>query len=111
MQVQLGGQPPHGQRGVVTVTVLNAKGKPVKGAAVRLARRRREHAVTRRTNKKGVVTVLGQADPEARQPHGHGDQEAFKIGTMVVADLVVPAGCRAERPGTPARPAPPQWRR
>ena len=30
LQVQLSGQPPKGQRGTVSVVVLNAKGKPVR---------------------------------------------------------------------------------
>jgi hypothetical protein len=54
MQVQLSGQPPHGQNAPVTVTVTNAKGKPVKGAAVKL-RGAGVKTGTRRTNKKGIV--------------------------------------------------------
>ena len=61
MQVQIAGQPPHGQRGVVVVTVLNAKGKPIKGAAVKL-RGAGVKTRTKRTNKKGVVNFIDQAD-------------------------------------------------
>jgi hypothetical protein len=56
MQVQLTGQPPHGQAAPVTVTVLNAQGKPIKGVAVRLSGsgvRTSAH----RTNKKGIVII------------------------------------------------------
>jgi hypothetical protein len=83
MQVQLGGQPPHGQRGVVTVTVLNAKGKPVKGAAVRL-RGAGVNTPSRRSNAKGVV-LFSVRPTRAGNLAATATKKLFKIGTMVVA--------------------------
>jgi hypothetical protein len=82
MQVQVGNQPPHGQAGVVVVTVLNAKGKPIKGAAVRL-RGAGVKTGSKRSNKKGVVTF-------AVKPTKVGNLTAiatkklFKVGSGVV---------------------------
>lgn len=56
MQVQIANQPPHGVAGSVTVTVLDAKGKPLKNAKVRLTGAGVKTG-TRKTNKKGIVTI------------------------------------------------------
>jgi hypothetical protein len=55
MQVSLTGQQAHGVPAVVTVTVLNAKGAPLKGAAVKL-RGVGVNTGAKRTSKKGIVT-------------------------------------------------------
>ena len=60
----------------MTVTVLNAKGKPIKGVAVKL---RGAGVKTRRAadEQEGRRDLLDQADA-GRQPHRHGDQEALQ---------------------------------
>jgi hypothetical protein len=55
MQVQMTGQPPKGTRAVVTVTVVNAKGKPLKKASVKLLGAGVK-TKAKKTNKKGIVT-------------------------------------------------------
>ncbi len=83
---------------------LNAKGKPIKGVAVKLARRRRQDGDAQ-DEQEGRRDVLDQADQDG-QPHRHRDQEALQGRHGGRADRVVPAGCRAARPGTPVWPAP-----
>jgi hypothetical protein len=82
MQVQISGQPPKGTPGVVTVAVVDAKGKPLKGAAVKL-RGAGINTGSHRTSKKGVVTF-------AVKPTRAGDLTAtvtkklYKVGSGVV---------------------------
>ena len=84
------------------VTVLNAKGKPVKGAAVRLARRRRQHrhagGRTRRASCNFSVKPTRAGNLTAT-----ATKKLFKVGTGGRADLVVPAGCRADDGPAPRR--------
>ena len=83
MQVQLGGQPPHGQRGVVTVTVLNAKSKPVKGVSVRL-RGAGVKTPVRKSNAKGVV-LFSVKPTRAGNLTATATKKLFKVATLVVA--------------------------
>jgi len=55
MQVALSGVPGKDGTGTAVVTVLNAKGKPIKGAAVKL-RGAGINTGVKRTNKKGLVS-------------------------------------------------------
>jgi hypothetical protein len=55
MAVTLSGTPPKGQRAVVTITVVDAKSKPVKKASVKL-RGAGVKTGAHKTNKKGIVT-------------------------------------------------------
>ena len=55
MVATLSGTPPKGQRAVASVAVVDAKGKPVKGAAVKL-RGAGVKTGAHRTNKKGIAT-------------------------------------------------------
>jgi hypothetical protein len=55
MQVNLGGSPAKGVRGIFTITVLTAQGKPLKNAVVKLAGAGIQ-TITRKTNRKGLVT-------------------------------------------------------
>jgi hypothetical protein len=82
MQVSIGGQPPHGQAGVVGVTVLNAKGKPIKGVAVKL-RGAGVKTGAKRTNKKGVVTFAVKPTKVGNLT-ATATKKLFKVGTAVV---------------------------
>ncbi|HET6174690.1 MAG TPA: hypothetical protein VFD90_18940 [Gaiellales bacterium] len=81
LQVQIGNQPAHGQSGVVTVTVTNAKGKPVKGASVKL-KGPGVKTGGKRSSKKGIVTF-------SIKPSNTGNLTAivtkklFKVGSAV----------------------------
>jgi hypothetical protein len=82
MQVQITGVPVKGSGGVATVSVLNAKGKPIKGAAVKL-QGAGVKTKTKKTNKKGVVDFtikpkrLGNLTAIATK-------KLFKVGSLVV---------------------------
>jgi hypothetical protein len=79
LQVQISNQPPHGVRGPVTVTVLNAQGKPVKGAAVKLLGSGVKTS-SRKTNKKGVV-VFTVKPTRAGALTATATKKLFKVGT------------------------------
>ena len=83
LQVSISGQPPHGQAGVVTVGATNAKGTPVKGAAVRLGGAEVETG-THRTNKKGVVTFTPRPTKLGNLA-AMVTKKLFKTGSVVVA--------------------------
>jgi hypothetical protein len=82
LQVQLSGQPPQGQRGTVSVVVLNAKGKPVAKAAVKLQGAGVKTG-TKKTNKKGVVT-FSVKPTKAGNLSATVTKKLFKTGTNVV---------------------------
>ena len=82
MQLQISGQPPHGQRAPVTVTVLNAKNKPIKGVAVKLAGAGVK-TKARRTNKKGVV-IFNVKPTRKGKLTATATKKLFKVGTFVV---------------------------
>ena len=82
MQVQLAGQPPLGQRALVTVTVLTAKGKPIKGAAVKL-RGAGVSTGTGRSNKKGLV-IFSVKPTKAGNLTAIVTKKLYKVGTTVV---------------------------
>jgi hypothetical protein len=82
MQVQLDGVPGKGTSGVANVTVLNAKGKPIKGAAVKLQGAGIK-TKTKRTNKKGVVTFAVKTT-RAGNVVATVTKKLFKVGTTVV---------------------------
>jgi hypothetical protein len=78
MQVQISGQPPHGQLAPVTVTVLNVKGKPIKGAAVKLLGSGVK-TKSRKTNKKGVV-IFNVKPTRAGNLTATVTKKLFKVG-------------------------------
>jgi len=82
LQVNLSGQPPKGQAGVVTVVVTNAKGKPVAAAAVKLAGAGVKTGA-HKTNKKGVVT-FSVKPTKAGNMTATVSKKLFKQGTTVV---------------------------
>ena len=82
LQVQLSGQPPKGQRAVVTVVVANVKGKPVAKAAVKL-RGAGVSTGTRRTDKKGVVT-FSVKPTQAGNLTAVVSKKLFKVATTAV---------------------------
>jgi hypothetical protein len=82
LQVQLSGQPPLGQPGVVTVAVLNVKGKPVAKAAVKLQGAGVKTG-THMTNKKGIVT-FSVKPTKAGNLSAIVSKKLFKVGTTVV---------------------------
>ncbi len=82
LQVQLSGQPPKGQPGTVSVVVLNAKGKPVPKAAVKLQGAGVKTG-TKKTDKKGVVTFAVKPT-KAGNLSATVTKKLFKTGTTVV---------------------------
>ena len=81
MQVSIASQPPHGQRGPMVINVLNAKGKPIKGVAVKL-RGAGVRTGTHRTNKKGVVTFSIKPTKTANLTVT-ATKKLYKVGTAV----------------------------
>ena len=81
MQVQYTGQQPHGVRSVVIVSVLNAQGKPVKGAAVRLSGAG-VRTGTKKTDAKGIVTFSVKAT-RAGNLTATATKKLFKVATGV----------------------------
>jgi hypothetical protein len=65
----------------VTVTVLNAKGKPVKGAAVRMSGAGVK-AGPKKTSKKGIATFTIKAR-RAGNLTATVTKKLFKVGTVV----------------------------
>jgi len=83
MQVTIGNQPPHGQRGSVVITVVNAKGKPIKGVAVKL-RGAGVKTGTHRTNKKGIATFAVKPTKTGNLT-ATATKKLYKVGTAVAA--------------------------
>ena len=81
MQVSIASQPPHGQRGPMVINVLNAKGKPIKGVAVKL-RGAGVRTGTHRTNGKGVVTFSIKPTKTANLTVT-ATKKLYKVGTAV----------------------------
>ena len=109
MQVQLAGRAGQGHRAASRrVTVLNAKGKPVKGAAVKL-QGAGVKTKAKKTNKKGVVTFTIKPK-RAGKITATATKKLFKVGTTVVRGRVAPARGAGRTPGTPRVPRTPQWR-
>ncbi len=84
-------------------------GQARQGRGREAARRRRQDEVAP-DEQEGPGHLHGQAHP-CGQSRCHRDEEALQGRHGGRARLVDPAGCRAAGPGTPVRPAPPQWRR
>jgi hypothetical protein len=82
MAVQISGQPPKGTPGVVTVAVVDAKGKPLKGAAVKLMGAGIRTG-TKKTSKKGVVTFSVQPT-KAGNLTATVTKKLYKVGSAVV---------------------------
>ncbi len=82
MQVQITGVPGKGTAGVATVTVLNAKGKPIKGAAVKL-QGAGVKTKSKKTNKKGVVNFTIKPK-RAGNLAATVTKKLFKVGSTVV---------------------------
>ena len=82
MQVQLAGVPGKGGTGVAVVTVLNAKGKPIKGAAVKLQGAGIK-TKAKKTNKKGLVTFTVKPT-RAGNVVATVTKKLFKVGSTVV---------------------------
>ena len=83
MQVTIGNQPPHGQPGSVVITVVNAKGKPIKGVAVKL-RGAGVKTGTHRTNKKGIATFAVKPTKTGNLT-ATATKKLYKVGTAVAA--------------------------
>jgi hypothetical protein len=83
MQVAIGNQPPHGQRSTTVITVLNAKGKPIKGVAVKL-RGAGVKTGAHRTNKKGIATFSIKPTRTGNLT-ATATKKLFKVGTGVAA--------------------------
>ena len=81
MQIQFTGQQAHGVRGVVIVSVLNALGKPVKGAAVRLTGAG-VRTGSKKTNNKGIVNFSVKAT-RAGNLTATATKKLFKVATQV----------------------------
>jgi hypothetical protein len=81
MQIQFTGQQAHGVRGVVIVSVLNALGKPVKGAAVRLTGAG-VRTGRKKTNNKGIVNFSVKAT-RAGNLTATATKKLFKVATQV----------------------------
>ena len=81
MQVQFTGQQGPGVQTVVIVSVLNAQGKPVKGAAVRLTGAG-VHTGLRKTNAKGIVNFSVKAT-HAGNLTATATKKLFKVATGV----------------------------
>ena len=77
MQVQLAGQPPHGQRGVGHRHRAERQGQADQGRRRQAPRAPASRPGRKRTNKKGIVT-FSVKPTQRRQPHGHRDQEALQ---------------------------------
>ena len=82
MQVAISGQGGKGSPADVTVTVTNAKGKPVKGAAVKL-QGAGVKTKAKKTNKKGVV-IFKVKPTRAGNLVATATKKLFKVGTSVV---------------------------
>jgi hypothetical protein len=83
MQVSLTGQQQHGVQSAVVVTVLNAKGKPIKGAAVKL-QGSGVRTGAKRTSKKGIVT-FSIKPTRAGNLTATATKKLFKVGSTVVS--------------------------
>ncbi len=70
----------------VTVTVLNAKGKPLKGAAVKL-RGAGVKTKAKKTNKKGVVNFTIKPTSARATLVATATKKLFKVGTAVVEQI------------------------
>lgn len=82
MQVGITGQQAHGVPSVVVVTVLNAKGKPIKGAAVKL-RGSGVRTGAKRTSKKGIATFSVKPTSPGNLT-ATATKKLFKVGSAVV---------------------------
>ena len=69
-------------RPVVIVTVLNAKGKPIKGAAVKLARRRRQDRGAQRRTRRASSTFSVKPTRTGNLT-ATATKKLFKVGTAV----------------------------
>ena len=91
-----------------TVTVLNAKGKPIKGAAVKL-QGAGVKTKAKKTNKKGVVTFTIKPK-RAGNLAATATEEALQGRLDGRPGRVEPARGAGPTPGTPRGPRTPQWR-